>query len=117
MYANPGTKWACPITIPCRNQLTIKNLTLTVTTLRHSEIKTKGEKLHKFITVTQESNSNQRQENTNESNKSGNSNKAIGRIKVYGHPTKKTKKEYILFMPSKLIDRSKERIEVLCRPN
>ena len=20
MYANPGTKWACPITIPCRNQ-------------------------------------------------------------------------------------------------
>ena len=21
MYANPGTKWACPITIPRRNQL------------------------------------------------------------------------------------------------
>ena len=34
MYANPDTKWACPITIPCRNQLTIKTLTLTVTTLR-----------------------------------------------------------------------------------
>ena len=26
MCANPGTKWACPITIPCRNQLTIKTL-------------------------------------------------------------------------------------------
>ena len=50
MYANPGTKWACPITIPCRNQLTIKTLTLTVTTLRHSEtIKTNGESYIKFI--------------------------------------------------------------------
>ena len=37
MYANPGTKWACPITIPCRNQLTIKTLrvTLPATTLKN----------------------------------------------------------------------------------
>ena len=34
MHANPGTKWVCPITIPRRNQLTIKNLTLPATTLR-----------------------------------------------------------------------------------
>ena len=34
MYANPGTKSACPITIPCRNQLTIKTLLLPATTLR-----------------------------------------------------------------------------------
>ena len=34
MYAKPCTKWACPITIPRRNQLTIKTLTLTITTLR-----------------------------------------------------------------------------------
>ena len=62
MYANPGTKWACPITIPCRNQLTINTL------CNHSKTsKEKGEKLHKFIILTQEPNSNQRQENTNKS--------------------------------------------------
>ena len=66
MYANPGTKWECPITIPCRNQLTIRTLTLTVTTLRQLK-KRDGEKLHKLITVTQESNSNQSQENINKS--------------------------------------------------
>ena len=64
MYSNPGTKWACPITIPCRNQITIK------THCNHSEtIKRNGEKLHKFIILTStESNSNQqRQENTSKS--------------------------------------------------
>ena len=56
MYANPGTKWACHITIPCRNQLILK----TSTSFNHSKtIKTKGEMLHTFIIVTQESDSNQ----------------------------------------------------------
>ena len=50
MYANPGTKWACPITIPCRNQLSIKTHN---TPCNHSKtIKTKGEKLHKSIILT-----------------------------------------------------------------
>ena len=64
MYANPGTKWACPITIPCRNP----NYQDSYTHCNHSEtVKTNGEKLRKFITVTPESNSNQSQENTNRS--------------------------------------------------
>ena len=50
MHANPGTKWACPITIPCRNELTIMTLRATLTH-NHSEgnEKTKEEKLQKFI--------------------------------------------------------------------
>ena len=67
MYANPGTKWACPITIPCRNHST--NSKDSNTPCNHSKtLKTKGEKLHKLIIVTQESHSNQtKQENTNKS--------------------------------------------------
>ena len=33
MYANPGTKWVCPITLPCRNQRTIQTLTIPAHTL------------------------------------------------------------------------------------
>ena len=33
MYANPGTKWACPIKIPCHNQLTIQTLTVTLSAI------------------------------------------------------------------------------------
>ena len=56
MYANPGTNWACPITIPCRNKLTIKTLTVTHTAITLRQYK---QQKQKFFIVTQESNSNQ----------------------------------------------------------
>ena len=63
MYANPGTKWACPITIPCRNQLTIK----TLTTLRQL---TQMDKSYTNLLYSLQQNQipiKQRQENTNKS--------------------------------------------------
>ena len=59
----------------------------------HSKtIKTKGEKLHKFITVIQESNSNQSQENTKKKVHAGNSSKAIQSSRIWTS-NKKTRKE------------------------
>ena len=49
MYANPGTKWVCPITIHCRNQLTIQTLTLKLPAIMLRPLKkTKEEKLNKI---------------------------------------------------------------------
>ena len=110
MYANPGTKWACPITIPCRNYQD------SYTHCNHSEtVKTNGEKLHKFITVIQESNSNQSQENTKKKYTREIAAKQY-KVQEYGHPTRKLEKNKGILPSNKSID-PKKRIKVLCRPN
>ena len=51
MYANPGTKRMCAITIPCRNQRTIQALTIPEHTLTQYN-GNKRRKLEKIIIVT-----------------------------------------------------------------
>ena len=78
MYANPGTTWACPTIIPCRNQLIRKT-----TPCNHSKtLKTTGEMLHKFIIVTQDEFQSNKSKKIQVKVQAGNSIKAIAKEQI-----------------------------------